>query len=392
MQMFDVVILGGGMVGLALARSLADAPIEIALVEPTLPTPLAQERDFSLRVSAISPANQDFLNQLGAWPFIEQQRLQPYQRMHVWEKDSFAHIDFSAQQVLRSELGYIIENDVVRDALWQVVSQQPNVKIINESCSQIERNAQGAWLHFVQYGMVSAPFVVGADGAHSWLRGQCAVPLTFWDYQHQAIVATIRCELPHQGCARQIFTPQGPLAFLPLADPTLCSIVWSVPPLRARALMALAPKAFAKELMVAFDHQLGGCQLESERQDFPLRMRYARQFAGDRFALIGDAAHTIHPLAGQGVNLGLADAKALGETLIARINEQGDLGDYRALRAWERSRKADAALMIASMEFFKQLFQGAHPAKKWLRGLGMNLTHQIPMIKYQWLKRAIDFS
>ncbi|MFM2477651.1 FAD-dependent oxidoreductase [Celerinatantimonas sp. MCCC 1A17872] len=390
MQTFDVVILGAGMVGLALARGLAKSALNIAIVEPQLPKPLATSRDFALRVSAISPASEKFLNQLDAWSLIEKQRLQSYQRMQVWEKDSFAKIDFDCQQAILPALGHIIENEVIRDSLWQLVRQQANVTVINEKCTQFEQGAREAWLQFEQAGMLTAQLVIGAEGAHSWLREQVNVPLTFWDYQHHALVATIRTELAHKGCARQIFTPQGPLAFLPLSDPHLCSIVWSVDKTRAEQLQSFDEARFNHELAVAFDSQLGQCQRVSELESFPLRMRYARQFAGDRFALIGDAAHTIHPLAGQGVNLGLADAKSLALTL-CQLSEQGcDLGEYKLLRPWERERKAQAMVMIAAMEFFKQLFSGDAPGKKLLRGIGMRLTDQLPMIKQRWLAKALD--
>ncbi|CAG9295773.1 FAD-dependent monooxygenase [Celerinatantimonas diazotrophica] len=390
MQTFDVVILGAGMVGLALARGLEKSALNIAVVEPHLPEPLAEQRDFALRVSAISPASELFLNQLGAWKLIEKQRLQSYQRMHVWEKDSFAKIDFDCQQAILPALGHIIENEVIRDSLWQQVSQQSNVSVINEACVKFEQGPRDAWLQFEQTGVVTAQLVVGAEGAHSWLREQLDVPLTFWDYQHHALVATIRTELPHQNCARQIFTPQGPLAFLPLSDPHLCSIVWSVEQSRAEQLQSFDTARFNQELTVAFDAQLGQCQRVSALECYPLRMRYARQFAGERFALIGDAAHTIHPLAGQGVNLGLADAKALA-AILCQLSQQGeDLGEYRFLRSWERERKTQAMVMISAMEFFKQLFSGSAPAKKLLRGIGMRVTDQLPMVKQRWLAKALD--
>ncbi|CAG9000143.1 MAG: 2-octaprenylphenol hydroxylase [Candidatus Celerinatantimonas neptuna] len=392
MQTFDIVVLGGGMVGLALARALKDSQLNIAVVEPYLPQSLSENRDYALRVSAISPGSQQFLQQLDVWTSIEEQRLQPYQKMHVWEKDSFAKIDFDCHQIMRPELGYIIENDVIRDGLWKEIQTQANVTVIDEKCVQLERGQHEAWLRFERFGMISARLIVGADGANSWLREQCHVPLTFWDYQHHALVASVRCEKPHENCARQIFTPEGPLAFLPLPEPNLCSIVWSVPKSKAELLQAMPREQFNHQLTITFTSQLGLCHLESEVHSFALRMRYARNFAGERFALIGDAAHTIHPLAGQGVNLGLADARSLAQTLLELVDNGGDLGEYRQLREWERQRKSDAALMIGSMEFFKQLFGGANPAKKLLRGLGMSLTDQLPFLKQRWMKQAMGLN
>lgn len=393
MQSFDIAIMGGGMVGLALARALAETQLRIAVVEPHAPqTPApADNRDYSLRVSAISPASKAFLEQLDVWSGIDAQRSASYTKMSVWEKDSFAAIDFSAAEVFADELGQIIENDVIRWALWQQVIQQQNVTLINETCLQLARGEREAWLSFAGQGPVSAQLVVGADGAHSWLRHQCQVPLTFWDYQHTALVATIRTELPHQDCARQIFTPTGPLAFLPLPEPDLCSIVWSVDRANADRLLAMEEAEFNKALTIAFDHRLGMCQRLGLLKGVDLKMRYARSFAGERFALIGDAAHTIHPLAGQGVNLGLADAAALAQLLKKLAAQQADLGLHVNLRAWERARKAQAQQMIAAMEFFKRLFSGDHPLKKWVRGAGMSLTQSLPPIKQRWMKQALSF-
>jgi 2-octaprenylphenol hydroxylase len=392
MQSFDMAIMGGGMVGLALARALRNTELRIALIEPNKAKPLEASRDYGLRVSAISPVSRQFLEALGAWSGIESERYASYDQMSVWEQDSFAAIDFAASDVLAQELGVIVENDVIRAALWSVVMAQENVTLIAEPCLQVARGEREAWLSFASIGPVTARLVVGADGAHSWLRQQCDVPLTFWDYQHSALVATIETERAHQHCARQIFSPTGPLALLPLPESNLCSMVWSVTTERAKALQAMDAVTFNHALTMAFDSRLGVCRRVSELKSFPLRMRYARSFAGERFALIGDAAHTIHPLAGQGVNLGLADAKALAEHLRLLADEGRDLGLYANLRPWERARKARAQQMIAAMEFFKQTFSGTHPAKKLLRGFGMVVADAIPGLKLRWMKHALGFN
>jgi 2-octaprenylphenol hydroxylase len=234
--------------------------------------------------------------------------------------------------------------------------------------------------------------VVGADGANSWLREKSTIPLTFWDYQHHALVATIKTELPHEHCARQIFTPDGPLAFLPLFEQNLCSIVWSVSPEKAQQLKSLSAVEFNKQLSRNFDNRLGLCELQSERFSFPLRMRYARDFAKHRIALIGDAAHTIHPLAGQGVNLGLLDAVSLGQTIEQNIAEEKDIGLYKNLRYFERWRKTEAAQMIASMELLKQLFAGDNPMQKALRDVALVFTDQVSPLKTSFIKQAMGLS
>ncbi|EGC4828878.1 FAD-dependent 2-octaprenylphenol hydroxylase, partial [Salmonella enterica subsp. enterica serovar Infantis] len=240
--------------------------------------------------------------------------------------------------------------------------------------------------------MLTARLVIAADGANSWLRNKADIPLTFWDYRHHALVATIRTEEPHGAVARQVFHGEGILAFLPLSDPHLCSIVWSLSPQDAERMQQSGDEAFNQALTIAFDNRLGLCRLESERQVFPLTGRYARQFAAHRLALVGDAAHTIHPLAGQGVNLGFMDAAELVDDL-RRLQRQGkDIGQHLYLRRYERSRKHSAAMMLAGMQGFRDLFAGENPAKKLLRDIGLKLADTLPGVKPQLLRQAMGLN
>jgi len=387
-QTYDVAIVGGGMVGLATAIGLANADLNVVVIDAGETQAVSGEP--KLRVSAINKASQQLLENLGAWQYLDDSRVSPYQKMSVWDKDGLGKIEFDAHSISEAYLGSIIENDAISYALAKRASEISNLTHLQGQ--RLERIAFGereAWLTLAGGDNISAAVVVAADGANSWVREQCNIPLTFWDYGHHAIVATVRTELAHDATARQAFFPGGPLAMLPLYDDNLCSIVWSVSPDQAEQLLALDDIEFGKTLTAALDGRLGLCQVISERQSFPLRMRYARHFARHRLVLAGDAAHTIHPLAGQGVNLGFLDAASIIDTF-SQLHEQGkDLGEYSHLRALERWRKAEAMEMIATMEGFKRLFAGSNPLKKAMRDIGLTLVDNVAGLKTVFIKQAM---
>ena len=387
-QTFDVAIVGGGMVGLATAIGLAEANLTVVVIDAG--STQAPSGEPKLRVSAINKASQQLLTNLGAWQYLDHSRVSPYQKMQVWDKDGMGKIEFDAHSISENHLGAIIENDAISFALAKRVSELSNITYIEQQTLQrIAFGEREAWLTLENGDNISAALVIGADGANSWVRQQCQIPLTFWDYGHHAIVATVRTELSHDATARQAFLPDGPLAMLPLYDDNLCSIVWSTSPQHAEQLLAADDNTFGKALTAALDSRLGVCEVVSERHAFPLRMRYARHFARHRLVLAGDAAHTIHPLAGQGVNLGFLDAASIIQT-VAELHEQGkDIGDYRHLRALERWRKADAMEMIATMEGFKRLFAGRNPLKKVIRDIGLSLVDNVAGLKTVFIRQAM---
>ncbi|WP_273801923.1 FAD-dependent 2-octaprenylphenol hydroxylase [Proteus vulgaris] len=394
MKSFDVVIAGGGMVGLALASGLHGCGLRIAIIENHPVTKhFHPQDDFSLRVSAINTASEMLLKKLGVWENLNALRATPYQGMEVWDQDSFGRIEFSAQKEGFSHLGSIIENNLIREVLWQKCESHSDITFY--SSTQIERVVWGendAFITLNDGEMLTARLVVGADGANSWLRKHADIPLTFWDYEHHALVATIRTEQPHDNVARQVFHGEGILAFLPLSDPHTCSIVWSLPSHLAERYKNADKTLFERTLGVTFDMRLGQCELISDRMTIPLTGRYARQFAAPRLALLGDAAHTIHPLAGQGVNLGFMDvAELIGE--IRRLKAEGkDFGEYLYLRRFERRRKHVAAVMLASMQGFRELFAGNNPVKKLVRDIGLSLADSLPGVKPKLLEQAMGLS
>ncbi|SQL18323.1 2-octaprenyl-3-methyl-6-methoxy-1,4-benzoquinol hydroxylase [Morganella morganii] len=394
MQSYDVVIAGGGMVGLALACGLHGCGLRIAVIEKQAPdTRFDPQAPFAVRVSAINSASERLLGRLGVWQDILAKRAAPYQGMEVWDNDSFGRIAFSAAEAHCEHLGHIIENDVIRNALWERVQKLSDVTLLTGTqIRQVVWGENDAFITLENDDMLTTRSVAGADGANSWLRQHADIPVSFWDYEHHALVATIRTELPHENVARQVFHGDGILAFLPLPDAHHCSIVWSLPGLTAQHCLDLDDAAFNHKLAAAFDLRLGLCEVVSERRAIPLTGRYARQFAAPRLALLGDAAHTIHPLAGQGVNLGFMDvAELIGE--IRRLTAEGkDIGNYFWLRRFERRRKQSAAMMLAGMQGFRELFDGSNPVKKLVRDVGLVLADTLPGVKPALLRHARGLS
>ena len=400
MQKFDLLIIGGGMVGLTLAlatRKLTDLSVAIVDSQPTQPLDSEPE----LRVSAINAASQNIFQQLDVWQDMLDSRGQAYHQMHVWDKAGYGKLNFTDERLDAEQLGFILENKVVRNALWQKAEQDAGISLFTEE--KITNLAFGdteVFAAFSQQPPITAKLVVGADGANSWLRQQLDVGMAFRDYNHHAMVATVKCSQGHQDTAWQVFLPTGPLAFLPLYQHTehgqqLCSIVWSSAPEDVARLKQLSREQFNREITAASDGKLGTVELISELQSYPLTMRLAHDFYYKKAVLIGDAAHTIHPLAGQGVNLGLIDAVALAETL-AELNSSGRaITDEAALKAYARWRKSDASEMIAAMEAIKQVFASRTDAidtpLQVLRGIGMSLIDVATPVKDGLIKQALGY-
>lgn len=387
MKTFDLVIVGGGMVGLALAASLRKAPLRIAVIESFPPQTSTEQ--ITNRVSALNLASQNLLTELGVWSNLTAIRATAYNDMEVWEKDSFAKIEFSGKNLGLTHLGHIVENHLIQHTLWQNVLSQKNAEILTALPQTIAVTDSNAIMTLNNGHMLSAKLIVGADGANSWVRKQADIPLVFRDYGHHALVCNVETEEPHQNTARQIFTGESILAFLPLHNANLCSIVWSQPPKQAEYLTQCTEEEFNKALTVAFDGKLGLCQVKSARHSIPLTARYARDFAKKRIALVGDAAHTIHPLAGLGVNLGFQDVISLAQEIEKNLSMNVDIGEYRYLRHYERWRKTEAVKMLVAMQGLKDLFNGSNPIKKLVRGIGLSATNQLTPLKEQLIKQAL---
>jgi len=393
----DLVIVGAGMVGSALALALCDSDLDVLLIDagPLKVAPFAADAVFEPRVSALSAASQRILERLGAWPGIVARRASPYAEMRVWDGSGTGQIHFSAASVHAEVLGHIVENRVVQDALLECLLERDLGLLGNAPLQQLRRSGDDWLLSLADGREIRTPLLIAADGANSAVRRLLGCPTREWDYLHHAIVTSVRCAEPHRLTAWQRFTDDGPLAFLPLerqGDRHWCSIVWSCTPEQAGRLMALDDEAFRAALGEAFERRLGEVLAVDPRLCIPLRQRHAKRYIEPGLALIGDAAHVIHPLAGQGVNLGFLDAAVLAEELLAARARGEALADARVLGRFERRRMPHNLAMMAAMEGFERLFQSDALPLRWLRNSGLKMVDGLDAAKGMLVRRALGLS
>jgi 2-octaprenylphenol hydroxylase len=390
----DLIIIGAGMVGSALALALEHSGLEILVVDgsPLSVKPFDAQGAFEPRVSALSAASQRILERLGVWDGIAARRASPYRDMQVWDGSGTGSVHFSAASVHAEVLGHIVENRVVQDALLERLHDSQIGLLGNARLEQLRRSGDGWLLTLADGRELRAPLLVAADGANSAVRRLAGCATREWNYLHHAIVTSVRCERPHRLTAWQRFTDDGPLAFLPLnrqGDEHWCSIVWSTVPAEAERLMALDDEAFRHELGKAFEWRLGPVTAVDPRVCIPLRQRHAKRYVESGLALIGDAAHSIHPLAGQGVNLGFLDAAVLAEVLQHALQRGEQPNDVRVLSRYERRRMPHNLAMMAAMEGFERLFQADPLPIRLLRNSGLNWIDELPDAKALFVRRAL---
>lgn len=384
---YDVAIVGGGMVGAAAACALGGSSLKVALIEraKTQETP---SEEYDSRVSALTLATQTMFEALGVWSGIVRRRYARVAAMQIWDAGGSGEIRFDAADIGEAYLAAIVENRVVVAALHERLHAHTNVHLIDGGLAELKIGEANAALALDDDRRLHARVVIAADGADSAVREQLSVRSRSLDMRQLGIVATVHTERAHEETARQKFLPTGPLAFLPLPDPHASSIVWSADTERAQALLALDDTAFTAALQDAFGDRLGAVRAVGARAAFPLTLAHAEAYVRERAALIGDAAHTVHPLAGQGVNLGFLDAAALAEVLLDAARERRDLGALHVLRRYERWRKGDNFAMLAVTGGFKYLFGNDWPALAGLRNLGLSVTNRIEPLKTEIIRRA----
>ena len=386
---FDVIVVGAGMVGATLTLALARQGFKVALVDARAPQLEWPQDGYDLRVSAITRASQRIFESLGAWPMMQVERISPYRDMHVWDAGGDGVIHFDSADIGEPDLGHIIENRVIVKALHTCLAEQQNVTpywpVQPKAMTLSETEAS---LILEDGTELQAGLLVGADGAHSWVRRQAGISVKGWDYDQVALVTWVKPEQFHQETAWQRFLTTGPLAFLPLTE-GYCSIVWSTSPEHAAQLQAMEADRFTLELQVAFENKLGAIESVGPRAMFPLRSFETQHYILPRLALVGDAAHTIHPLAGQGVNLGLADMASLLQVLTEAQQQQRDIGIENTLRRYERWRRADNRSMLIAMDGFKRLFSTDQSSLRLVRNLGLKLTDHLLPLKRLIMQQAL---
>jgi len=384
---FDVAIVGAGLVGASFARALDGAGMRIALVEPGVPAEPVEAWDS--RIYAISPGNAAFLAGVGAWQSLDAVRVQAVRRMEIFGDAPGAQMSFSAYETGVSDLAFIVESGRLQRALWDGLVAQRDVTLFTPGrCASLEIGAREAMLTLESGERIAAQLVIGADGASSWLRRNAGLSASASSYGERGVVANFACERSHHGTAYQWFRPDGVLAYLPLPGARV-SMVWSTPDEHADALLDLAPGALCERVAEAGHGVLGRLEVLTPPAAFPLQLLVAERIVAPRIALIGDAAHVVHPLAGQGVNLGFGDARVLAEVL--RMREAfRDCGELALLRRYARSRAEAILAMRRATDGLQRLFSARGRLISGIRNAGLNFTDRVPVLKNLLVRHALS--
>lgn len=379
------------MIGLTLANLLRNVDLRIAIIDSVVPKEVDDSID--MRVSAINRSSVDIFKITGAWSKISSKRVSPFRSMHVWDSTGAGSIHFDSAESGLDSLGYIIENSVIQQALLNNITGVENIDWLCpkkvDSIVLSESTADALHRVYIDDGdVLECKLLVGADGANSLVREVAGIELKRDSYQQSAIVCTVATEEPHVDTAWQCFLPSGPLAFLPLWNGD-CSIVWSMDDARIEELLTLNDAAFCRRLEEAFQFQLGKVESVSKRASFPLGHGHVDYYIRPGVALVGDAAHTIHPLAGQGANLGFHDVACLAEVIVEAKRKQRQWYASHTLRKYERTRKGENRLMESTMSGFKYLFCNENPLLSTLRNAGLGIVDHLPLLKEQLMNYAI---
>ncbi len=382
---FDVLIVGAGLAGASLAAALRKSALKIGLIEGSAPR---RPEGWDPRVYAISPASASFLDEIGAWAHLDHERIGPVYDMRIFG-DRDGRLDFSAYDCGLETLAWIVEASQMQLELWETVKRQHNLTLLCPARpAALGYDESHATLTLQDGRTLRSRLLVGADGASSWVRQQSGIAERFSPYGEKGVVANFACSRPHGGCAMQWFMPQGILAWLPLPGNRF-SMVWSAPDALADELLSLTPEALCERVARAGGGQLGALELLTPAAAFPLRLMRVDRPVRHRLALVGDAAHAIHPLSGHGINLGFQDCRALAARL-ADLPSWRDPGEAAILDAYARSRAEETLLMQYTTDGLNKLFRPSHPLVARIRNLGLNLTNAAPVVRNMLVRYAVS--
>jgi 2-polyprenylphenol 6-hydroxylase len=385
----DVVVVGGGIIGGSFACLLGQAGLKVILLDAGV-RQVNSLKQVDARVFAITLASEQILKKAGAWRRLHEDDIAFFRKMHVWDENGLGEINFDSATVCQKTMGYIISHQAIVDALQEKLLDMENVRCIwSVSPAFIKEDSDAIMLETEDGLQFRSKLVVAADGARSKLRSLANIHYHKHDYKQSALACVVTTEYPHAEVARQRFLKRGPLAFLPMKDPHQSAIVWSSSPDHVQRLKEIDKSAFHFELAEAFANELGEIKDSSERLDFPLSRAQAENYIKPRLALIGDSAHSVHPLAGLGANLGLLDAAALAEEVIGSLQRKRDPGRLQVLRRYERRRKGENLSIMYLMDGFKQLFENDSQSVQWLRNFGLDTVDSLPVAKHAIMKRAM---
>ena len=382
----DAVVVGGGVVGAACALALAGLDLSVALVEGREPAPWSAQTP-DLRVYAFAPDNAALLESMGVWAAVRNARAQPYRRMRVWEASGGGELSFDADLLGRDQLGWIIENNLLVDRLWAALPAAGVQLHCPSRIESMEQDQDGVRLKLDDGSRLEARLAIAADGAESTLRTLAGVEVAAHDYGQRGVVAFVETGKANELTAWQRFLPDGPLAFLPFSE-RLSSIVWTVPTAEAERLLALDEAAFNRELTTAFAARLGDARVVSKRVAFPLRRQLADAYVAGRVLLIGDAAHVVHPLAGQGVNLGLRDVAHLRQAILDAQSRRADWTSPHRLARWARQCRSENTAAAYAFDGINRLFSNDGMHATLLRGFTLGLAGKVPPLANLLWRRA----
>ena len=379
MNVVDWLVVGNGAVGATTACLLADAGFSVVVLDGVARLP-SRDEPWDLRTYSLTPASRRILTAIGAWQRLDPARIAAYDRMEVWESAHGAALEFDAGELARTALGYILEQSALVSALHAALRARPGVRVESGFVEELLPGDGCSHVKLAHGGHLAARAIAACDGAESALRRLVGLELEAKAYPQQAVIANVETTAPHGHVARQVFLPEGPLAFLPLPDRSRCSVVWSMSPEAAAQAVTGDDTSFCAALTDAFERRLGTVTATSRRLAFPLRLQHARGYHADRVMLLGDAAHLMHPLAGQGLNVGLLDAAVLAEQA-ARVGPRG-LNEPEALfQRCERQRRGEVQAMLRATDTLNRLFMAPTLLPRWLTSAGMRLTQHLPLVR-----------